>query len=145
MGFLKAAGAALLLVGLGACTPEMAGSRPVDGEFKVSEINWDSGGAFVVAYKAVEDNGTTLVCGAWATQPGGNAALLNRQLVRTVRVVTADGTLISDLSFMPQAASPSALSRSQASCARTDTPWRPAYGNTRGIGIRMGQRTFEVS
>lgn len=105
---------------------------------------WDSGGGITVAARALERNGATVLCGAWATDRQSALSLLfNEEVMEAGALLLGGRPAIRGLGFMARVPDPAQLAGGQARCIASGLPWQPGYAA--GPEIRLPPLSFVAS
>lgn len=135
-----------LCLALAACARyAMVGPDTVGPGYVSGGGGWSTGGGITVAARAMERNGVTVLCGAWATdRQSALSAALNEDVIDAGGLMLGGQKAIRGLGFMPRARDLDHLAGAPAACAASSLPWRPEYG-AEGPEIRLPTMDFMVS
>ena len=138
----------LLCMALAAIAGACAKAAPIPTEavtedYVLGSGKWDTGGGITIVAKAFEQNGETVVCGAWATdQQSIITVALNDAIMGAASVYSGETRLVQNLKFMAKAASPTALIRSYATCVTSRRAWQDSFATD--LYIRIPRQRFTV-
>ncbi len=133
--------AALCLTLAGCERHALVGPDTVGPGYVTGGGTWDSGGGITVAARALERNGATVLCGAWATdRQSVLSVMLNEQVIAAGRLALGGRPAVRDLGFMPRIRDIGRLAGAPAMCVASPLPWRPEYAA--GPEIRLPTMNF---
>lgn len=121
-----------------ACTSHQPqGTTSVTPEFSTGGGEWSSGGGISVAVDLREQNGATVVCGAWTTDRQSVMSQdLNNDVMAVASVYGGNTRLVQNLSFMPRVPYARNLTGARANCVRTSESWRAEFAEA-GPRVRI--------
>lgn len=102
--------------------------QSVTPDYVIGGGEWDSGGGITVAARAFEQNGATVVCGAWATdRQSAVSAGLNENVMEAASVYAGGVRMVQNLGFMARTSYAENITGARANCIAVAHPWRAAF------------------
>ena len=138
---------ALLLLALAlliGCAPrlEPAGTDTIAPGYAVGGGEWDSGGGITAVARIFEQDGQTIVCGAWMTdRQSALSTLYNEDIVAAGSIFAGRIQIAQNLWFMRRLPYSQSLSGEPANCAYSGLRWTAAL-STAPVRIRFPRLSF---
>ena len=140
--FLAWSAVALALAGCTTATP--VGTDPIDLRYSVGGGQWDSGGGITIAARAFEQNGVTVICGAWTMdRQSGLTHDYNDDVLEAGSVFLDGDRAVQNLSFMRLVPYSDNIAGEQANCVATGLPWKADYAAA-PARVRMPRMAFRL-
>lgn len=118
----------LALAAAGCARHAEVGTATVGPDYVAGGGEWNTGGGITTAVRVFEQDGATMVCGAWATdRQSVMSAGKNDGVIEAASVYAGGKRLVHNLSFMPRASGAGNLAGAQANCVRSSVPWRAEF------------------
>jgi hypothetical protein len=144
-GMCRALLGGALVLGLvaGGCAPHVSvGADPVGPGYVSGGGEWNSGGGVTVVVRIFERGGTTVVCGAWATDQQSVLSInRNTDAIQVGSIYAGNTRLVQNLSFMAHVPYSINITGAQAECVASTVPWRAEFAET-GPRVRFPRLAF---
>ena len=89
---------------------------------------WNTGGGISAVVRVKQQDGATLVCGAWATDRQSTLSIeYNEQVMQAASVFIAGRRLAHGLGFMQRVRGADNISGAEARCVVSGLPWQPDF------------------
>ncbi len=138
--FLARCAAGLALAGC--VTVTSVGTDQIDSRYSIGGGQWSSGGGITIAARAFEQNGITVICGAW-TMDRQSVMMIeyNYDVLEAASVYLDGDRAVQNLSFMRQVQYSDNIAGEQANCVATGHPWKADYAAARAR-VRIPRMSF---